>query len=83
MTDNMAVLNFTAPKGPFFSYEPSTFDHVCSEPLLSDPYETQNVTVRMSKVRGAGEGKSCMSRNDDKRHFCSNKVQKWKSKLKI
>ena len=52
----MAVLNFTVPKGPFFSYDPSTFDHVSKEPLLQDPYETQNVTVRMSKVRGAGEG---------------------------
>ena len=52
----MAVLNFTVPKGPFFSYDPSTFDHVSNEPLLQDPYETQNVTVRMSKVRGAGEG---------------------------
>ena len=52
----MAVLNFTVPKGPFFSYDPSNFDHVSKEPLLQDPYETQNVTVRMSKVRGAGEG---------------------------
>ena len=69
MTDNMAVLNFTVPKGPFFSYDPSTFDHVCSEPLLPDPYETQNVTVRMSKVRGAGEGKLCTDKKHYKRYF--------------
>ena len=52
----MAVMNFTVPKGPFFAHDPSTFDHVSNEPLLQDPYETQNVTVRMSKTKGAGEG---------------------------
>ena len=53
----MALLSFTEPKGPFFTYDPSTFVHICNEPMLPDPYETQNVTVRCSKVRGAGEGK--------------------------
>ena len=53
----MAHLNFTEPQGPFFTYDPSTFEHICNEPMLPDPYETQTVTVRCSKVRGAGEGK--------------------------
>merc|ERR1712218_389636 len=54
--DNLATLNFTEPKGPFYKFDPSTFDHVCNEPLLPDPYETQNVRVRCSKISGGGEG---------------------------
>ena len=53
----MGLLNFTEPKGPFYTFDPSNFDHVSKEPLLQDPYETQNVAVRCSKIRGGGEGK--------------------------
>ena len=56
--DNLAFLTFTEPKGPFFTFDPSTTNHVCNEPLLPDPYETLNVAVKGSKARGAGEGKS-------------------------
>ena len=58
LIDNLAFLTFTEPKGPFFTYDPSTTDHVCNEPMLPDPYESLNVAVKCSKARGAGEGKS-------------------------
>jgi hypothetical protein len=56
----MGLLNFTEPKGPFYTFDLSNYHHVCKEPLLQDPYEAQNVAVRCSKIRGGGEGKQKM-----------------------
>ena len=47
---------FTEPTGPNYDREISTFDKVSSNPMLRDPYESEHVDVKGSKVGGAGEG---------------------------
>ncbi|XP_059095447.1 histone-lysine N-methyltransferase SETD7-like [Tigriopus californicus] len=52
----MCQLKFTKPRGPLYIYDPGTLTRISTEPLLPDPYETQHVYVRASKLRGAQEG---------------------------
>jgi len=47
---------FTEPRGPYYKRELATYDHVTSDPLLTDPYECRMVKVAPSKVPGSGEG---------------------------
>lgn len=52
----MCQLKFTKPRGPLYNFDPGTLTRISTEPLLPDPYETQHVYVRASKLRGAQEG---------------------------
>lgn len=54
--DNLAFLTFTDPRGPFYTYDPGNATSLCQEPLLPDPYESQNVQIRTSKLKAGGEG---------------------------
>ena len=47
---------FTEPGGPDFIREIATYDLLSSTPLLPDPYESQMVEVRQSRVPGSGDG---------------------------
>ena len=54
--DGLAYLTFTESKGPFFVFDCGTRDSICQEPMLPDPYEQRTVVVKMSKIKGSGEG---------------------------
>ena len=43
-------------RGPIYDFDPGTHDRISANPLLPDPYETQYVYVRNSKIKGAQEG---------------------------
>lgn len=47
---------FASPEGPEYTREISDFNHMTSQPLLPDPYESQRVEVRLSSVPGANDG---------------------------
>ena len=38
---------FTEPQGPIYKRELAGYDHVTSEPLLPDPYETRLIKARI------------------------------------
>jgi len=54
--DGLMHLTFTEPRGPFFSEDKGTREVICQEPLLPDPYEQRSVLIKMSKIKGSGEG---------------------------
>jgi histone-lysine N-methyltransferase SETD7 len=41
---------FTEATGPMYTREVSDYEHVTSEPLLPDPYESHTIEVKVSKV---------------------------------
>ena len=55
--NRLLVPLFADPKGPeIYTRDIADFDHVTSQPLLPDPYESQTVEVRPSTVPGANDG---------------------------
>jgi len=54
--DGLMYLNFNTPKGPFFTTDRGNEEIICQEPLLPDPYEHRSVEIRVSKIKGSGEG---------------------------
>ena len=42
---------FTEPDGRLYKREVATYDHVTSDPLLPDPYESRIVECKRSRVR--------------------------------
>ena len=42
---------FTEPDGRLYKREIATYDHVTSDPLLPDPYESRMVECKHSRVR--------------------------------
>lgn len=47
---------FSRPSGPFHVRQLGTFDSVCSDPMVRDPYEATMVQIRASTIDGAAEG---------------------------
>ena len=42
---------FTEPDGRLYKREVATYDHVTSDPLLPDPYESRMIECKRSRVR--------------------------------
>ena len=53
---HLPELTFTPCQGPMFNFDPGNSEIMCKEPLLPDPYENNNVCVKVSKMKGGGEG---------------------------
>ena len=49
-------IKFTQPRGPTYKFDEGTEEIICKEPLLPDPYESQYIYIRTSRMKGANEG---------------------------
>jgi len=47
---------FGRPKGPFHCREIGTFDKICTDMTLKDPYESKTIEIKRSNIPGAAEG---------------------------
>jgi hypothetical protein len=43
-------------QGPFYYWDPGTRTTMCKELMCPDPYESNCVFVKVSRVKGGGEG---------------------------
>jgi len=47
---------FSRPSGHTHIRQIGTFDHICSDPLERDPYESRYIDTQVSAIQGAAEG---------------------------